>query len=152
MSLKTTIEADIKQAMLAKDKDALRALRGIKQMIQLEETKEGASADGLSSDQELKLLMKAAKQRKESAETYITQGRQDLADIELVEIAIIEKYLPKALSPEELAEKIKAIIAEVGAASPADIGKVMGAANKALAGQADGKTISEVAKKLLAGG
>jgi len=149
MSLKATIEADIKKAMLEKDKDALRALRGIKSMILLEETKDGASADGLSSEQEMKLLQKAAKQRKESAETYKANGRDDLAEGELLEVSIIERYLPKALSAEELEEKLKEIIAQVGAKAPSDMGKVMGAASKALAGLADNKVISERIKALL---
>lgn len=150
MSLKTVIDADIKAAMLAKDKDALRALRGIKQLILLEETKEGASADGLSADQELKLLTKAAKQRRESAEIYKTQNRPDLAEPELIEVAIIERYLPKQLSDDELAAAIQTIIAETGATSAKEMGKVIGAANKALAGQAEGKAIADMVKKLLA--
>lgn len=150
MSLKNRIDADIKTAMLAKDKDALRALRGIKQLILLEETKEGASAEGLSADQELKLLTKAAKQRRESAEIYKTQNRPDLAEPELVEVAIIERYLPKQLSEQEIEEAIKAIIAETGTTSAKEMGKVIGAANKALAGQAEGKAIADAVKRLLA--
>lgn len=149
MSLKATIEADIKKAMLDKDKDALRALRGIKSMILLEETKEGASANGLTEEQEMKLLQKAAKQRRESAETYKTNGRPDLAEPELLEVSIIERYLPKALSAEELEAKIKEIIAQMGAKAPSDMGKVMGVATKTLAGLADNKVISERIKALL---
>lgn len=149
MSLKATIDADIKTAMLAKDKDALRALRGIKQLILLEETKEGANADGLTQDQELKLLTKAAKQRRESAEIFQQQNRTDLAEAELAEVAIIEKYLPKQLSAEELAAAITKIVAEVGATSAKDMGKVIGAANKALAGQAEGKAIADAVKAAL---
>jgi uncharacterized protein len=148
MSLKQQIEADLKKAMLAKDKDELRALRGIKSMILLAETEKGA-AEGISEDTELKLLTKAAKQRKESADVYIQQGRQDLADIELVEVAVIERYLPKQLSDEELQVKIKAIVEKTGAEGPKDMGKVMGAASKELAGQADGKRISETVKSIL---
>lgn len=149
MSLKATIDADIKTAMLAKDKDALRALRGIKQLILLEETKEGANADGLTQDQELKLLTKAAKQRRESAEIFQQQNRTDLAEAELAEVAIIEKYLPKQLSLEELAAAVTKIVAEVGATSAKDMGKVIGVANKALAGQAEGKAIADAVKAAL---
>lgn len=150
MSLKSQIDNDIKDAMRAKDQATLLALRGIKSMILLEETKEGASDAGLTTDQEIKLLSKAAKQRRESADVYKTQDRLDLAEKELLEVAVIEKYLPKQLSTEEIEAKVKAIIEEVGATGPGDMGKVMGATNKALAGQADGKAISEVVKRLLA--
>lgn len=149
MSLKSQIEADIKSAMLAKDKDALRALRAIKSLILLEETKEGAG-EGLSADDELKLLTKAAKQRRESADVYVSQNRPELAETELQELAIIEKYLPKQLSEEELMVKLQEIIARTGASSPAEMGKVMGVATKELAGQADGKLISAKVKELLA--
>lgn len=150
MSLKAQIDADIKTAMLAKDKDGLRALRGIKQLILLEETKEGAAEGGLTQDQELKLLTKAAKQRRESAEIYTNQNRPDLAEVELAEVAVIERYMPKQLSAEELEAALKNIIAEQGATSVKDLGKVMGVANKALAGQAEGKAIAEAVKRLLA--
>lgn len=150
MSLKTQIDADIKTAMLAKDKDGLRALRGIKQLILLEETKEGAAGGDLTTDQELKLLSKAVKQRKDSADIFTTQNRPDLAEPELAEVAIIERYLPKQLSAEEIDAAIKQVIAEVGATSIKDMGKVIGAANKALAGQAEGKTIADAVKRLLA--
>jgi uncharacterized protein len=149
MALKELIDADIKQAMLAKDKDALRALRGIKSLILLEETKEGGSGE-VGDDASLRILTKAAKQRRESAEIYKTQNRQDLADSELAEVSIIERYLPKQLSAEELDARISQIIAETGAAGPADMGKVMGVASKSLAGQAEGKAISETVKRLLA--
>ena len=149
MSLKQTIDADIKTAMLAKDKDALRALRGIKQLILLEETKEGAPADGLTADLELKLLTKAVKQRKESAEIYTTQNRPDLAEPELQEVDVIERYLPKQLDADALKAAIQAIITEVGATSAKEMGKVIGAANKALAGQAEGKAIADMVKALL---
>jgi uncharacterized protein len=148
MSLKQQIEADIKQAMLAKDKDGLRALRAIKSLILLEETKEGASGE-LSPDTEMKLLTKAVKQRKDSADIYRTQNRQDLLDTELAEIAIIERYLPKQLSEDELKTRLQDIIGRVGAKGPADLGKVMGAATKELAGLADGKAISAMVKTLL---
>lgn len=148
MSLKKTIEADIKQAMLAKDKDTLTAVRSIKSLILLAETESGAAAE-LTPDQELKLLTKAAKQRRESAEVFKAQNRDDLAEKELLELAVIEKYLPKQLSEQEITEAIKAIIAEVGATSLADLGKVMGVATKSLAGKADGKVVSGLVKALL---
>lgn len=149
MSLKVTIDADIKAAMLAKDQVRLLALRDIKKAILLEETKPGANGQITEAD-ELKLLQKAVKQRKDSAEIYKSQNRQDLLDKELAEIAIIEAYLPAAMSEEELEEAVKAIIEKTGAKSPAEIGKVMGVASKELAGKAEGRAISEMAKKLLA--
>jgi uncharacterized protein YqeY len=149
MSLKTQIDADIKDAMRAKDKEALRALRAIKSLILLEETKEGSSGE-LGEKEEIQLLSKAAKQRRESARIYHEQGRPELAKNEEDEIAIIEKYLPKQLSEDELSAKLKDIIQQVGAESPKDMGKVMGAASKALAGQADGKAIASMVKTLLA--
>ena len=148
MSLKETINNDIKQAMLAKKKAELTALRGIKSMILLAETEKGAAGE-LSSDAEMKLLMKAAKQRKESAELYSNEGRADLADKELIEYAVIAKYLPEALSEEALREKIKEIVASVGATSPAEMGKVMGVASKQLAGLADGKMIATIVRETL---
>lgn len=148
MGLKQQIEADLKKAMLAKDKDELRALRGIKSMILLAETEKGGS-EGLNQDTEIKLLTKAAKQRKDSADVYIQQDRQDLADIELAELNVIERYLPKQLSDEELNKEINEIIGKVGAEGPKDMGKVMGVATKELAGKADGKRISETVKALL---
>jgi uncharacterized protein YqeY len=148
MSLKLTIENGIKDAMRAKDADRLRALRAIKSMILLEETS-GSSADGLSADAEMKILMKAAKQRRDSLEVYVAQNRPDLAEKEQAELAIIEEFLPKQLSDEELTAKITEIIASVGATSPADMGKVMGAASKQLAGLADGKAISAKVSELL---
>lgn len=148
MSLKLTIENGIKDAMRAKDADRLRALRAIKSMILLEETS-GSSADGLSADSEMKILMKAAKQRRDSLEVYVAQNRPDLAEKEQVELAIIEEFLPKQLSDAELTVKITEIIASVGATSPADMGKVMGVASKQLAGLADGKAISAKVNELL---
>jgi uncharacterized protein len=148
MSLKEQIDGDIKKAMLAKSKEELMALRSIKSLILLAETEKTASAE-LSGDVESKLLMRAAKQRKESAEIFQREGRQELADKELLELEVINRYLPKQLSDEEITEEIKKIIASVGAAGPHDIGKVMGTASKQLAGKADGKKISELAKKLL---
>jgi uncharacterized protein YqeY len=150
MSLKTTIDNDIKKAMLAKNKEELEALRSIKSMILLAETEKGGSATDLASDVENKLLMKAAKQRKESAEIFQKEGRQDLAQKENFQLEIISRYLPKQLSEEEIIIEIKATIAQVGAKGPQDMGKVMGIATKVLAGKADGKIISEIVKKLLA--
>lgn len=149
MSLKSQIDEDLKKAMLAKDKDALRALRGIKSLILLEETKEGGTGE-ISKEDEIRLLSKAAKQRKDSAEIYKAQNREDLLKTELDELVIIERYLPKQLSQEELTEKIKSIIEKMGVSNPSEMGKVIGAANKELAGQAEGKMIAETVKSLLA--
>lgn len=149
MSLKEKINADIKTAMLAKEKETLNALRGIKSMILLEETKEGTTGGELTEAAEITLLNRAAKQRRESATMYREQNRLDLAEVEEIQLAIVEKYLPKQLSVEELETALKAIIEKVGAKSAAEIGKVMGVASKELAGQADGKSISETAKRLL---
>ena len=148
MSLKQQIDADIKKAMLAKEKDKLRALRGIKSMILLAETEKGG-IDELSKEAELKLLTKAAKQRKDSAEVYQQQGREDLAKAELAELEIISRYMPKQLSSEELDQEIKNIIAKTGAKGPQDMGKVMGIATKELAGKSDGKQIAEKVKQHL---
>ncbi len=147
MSLKLRVESEIKQAMLAKDKDRLRALRAIKSLVLLEETK--GTDKNLSEDDEMKLLTKAAKQRKDSADIYQAQNREDLAKIELDELTIIHEFLPKQLSEEELDAALKQIIQEVGAEGPKDMGKVMGAATKSLAGKADGKVISQKVKSLL---
>lgn len=148
MALKQQIDADIKQAMLAKDQDKLRALRAVKSMILLEETKEGQTGD-LKPEDETRILTKAVKQRKDSADIYRQQNRPDLLATEEAEIAVIEQYLPKQLSENELREKLQAIITRVGASAPADMGKVMGVATKELAGQADGKAISAMVKTLL---
>jgi uncharacterized protein YqeY len=149
MSLKTQVESGIKDAMRAKDQDSLRALRAIKSMILLEETKGGGTGE-LTTDDELKLLTKAAKQRRESADIYKTQNRPDLLEKEEAELAIIEQFLPKQLTEEEITAKIKDIITRVGATGPSDMGKVMGAATKELAGQADGRVVSTLVKSLLA--
>jgi uncharacterized protein len=148
MALKEQIESDIKKAMLAKNKDELRALRAIKSLILLAETEKG-TAGTLNEETEIKLLTKAAKQRKESAEIYAEQGRADLEKVELDELQVIEKYLPKQLSEEEIIEKLKVIIADTGASGPGDMGKVMGVATKELAGKADGKVISFLVKSIL---
>lgn len=148
MSLKQQIEADIKKAMLAKQKDELEALRAIKSMILLAETEKGSSGE-LTDDAGNKLLMKAVKQRRDSAQIYKDQGRDDLYAIEMAEVAVIEKYLPKQLSIEEVTGILKKVIAEVGATGPQDMGRVMGVATRKLAGQSDGKTISGVVRQLL---
>lgn len=148
MSLKDQINADIKSAMLAKEKEKLTALRAIKSMILLAETEKGASED-ISEDAEMKLLMKAAKQRKDSVDLFREQGRDDLADKEQGELEVISQYLPKQLSEDELKAELQKVIDQVGASGPQDMGKVMGMATKALAGKADGKTISAMVKTLL---
>jgi uncharacterized protein len=148
MALEQKVMTDLKQAMLAKDEKGLRALRAIKAAIILAKTAEGAGGE-LKEQEEVKILQKLIKQRKDSLEIYEQQHRADLARKEKEEIEIIEKFLPKQLNPEELKSILSRIIAEVGATSPADIGKVMGAATKQLSGVADGKTISTVAKELL---
>jgi uncharacterized protein YqeY len=150
MSLKSTIDADIKAAMLAQDKVKLLALRDIKKIILIEETAAGRSGE-LSEADEMRILQKAVKQRKDSAEIYKQQNRPDLLEKEEAEIAIIEAYLPKAMSEDELKEALTAIIASVGASGPGDMGKVMGAATKELAGKADGRAISAMVKTLLSG-
>jgi len=150
MSLKQQIETDIKTAMLARQKAELQALRAIKSMILLAETEKGNDGS-VSADVELKLLMKAVKQRKDSAQIYKDQGREDLLAVELAEIAVIEKYLPKQMSEEEIRIELEKIVVQVGAAGPQDMGKVMGLASKALAGKADGKTISGIVKSILVG-
>ena len=148
MSLKEQIDADIKNAMLEKNKDDLRALRAIKSMILLAQTEKGAG-DGLNADAEIKILQKATKQRADSMALYREQKRDDLADIEQAELKVIQKYLPEQLSEEKLEELINGIIEKTGASSMKDMGKVMGIASKELAGKADGKTISQIVKKLL---
>ena len=148
MALKETIESGIKDAMRAKDADRLRALRAIKSLILLEETS-GNNVGPLSADAEMKILMKAAKQRRDSLGVFKAQNREDLAEKEQVELTIIEEFLPKQLSEEELSDKIAAIIAQVGATGPGDMGKVMGVATKQLAGLADGKAISAKVGELL---
>jgi uncharacterized protein YqeY len=148
MTLKERIDADIKQAMLAKDKARLQALRSIKSQILLAETEKGGT-EGISSDTEMKLLTKAAKQRRESAELYAKQGRTDLEEIELGELAVIEEYLPQQLDEGDLRVRLLEIIQRVGATGPSDMGRVMGVASKELAGQADGRAISSAVGDLL---
>jgi len=149
MNLEQKIMTDLKAAMLAKDEAALRSLRAIKAAILLAKTAEGAGGE-LKEEEETKLLQKMVKQRKDSLEIFQQQNRPELARKEEEEIAVIEKFLPKQLSTEEIKAALTKIIAETGASSPADMGKVMGAATKQLAGKADGKTISALVKELLA--
>lgn len=149
MSLKQQIDNDIKQAMLGKKKEELEALRSIKSQILLAETEKGGSSD-IARDVEIKLLTKAAKQRKESADIFQKEGREDLAKRELFQLEIINRYLPTQLTEAEITEELRKIIATVGAKGPQDMGKVMGTATKQLAGKADGKLISDIVKKLLA--
>lgn len=148
MDLYTQVESGIKAAMLAKDRLRLQALRGIKKEF-LEAKTAPASNGELSDEAAMKILVKMAKQRRESAKIYTEQNRPELAETELAETAVIEEFLPKALTPEELEAELRKIIEQVGAKSPAEIGKVMGVATKALAGRADGRAISQMAKQLL---
>ena len=148
MDLFATVSEDIKNAMKAKDKVALETLRNVKKVFLEAKTAPGAN-DTLSDADALKLIQKLVKQGKDSAAIYVEQGRQDLADGELAQVAVLEKYLPKQLSAEELEAGLKKIIEQVGATSPKDMGKVMGVASKALAGRAEGRTISETVKRLL---
>ncbi len=149
MNLFEKVSEDIKDAMRAKDKVKLEALRGVKKEFLEAKTSKGGDGE-LSDDVATKILQKMVKQRKESAEIYKTQNRPDLAEPELAEAAVIEQYLPKQLSEAELETKLKEIIAKVGASGAADMGKVMGVASKELAGLAAGKAISDTVKKLLA--
>lgn len=148
MSLEQKIMTELKTAMLAKDEKALRSLRAVKAAILLAKTSEGAGG-GLKEEDEVKILQKLVKQRKDSLEIFQQQNRADLAKKEEEEIGVIEKFLPKQLSADELKTIIAKIIADTGASSPADMGKVMGAATKQLAGKADGKAISAIVKELL---
>ncbi|MCJ8164736.1 GatB/YqeY domain-containing protein [Pontibacter sp. E15-1] len=148
MTLKERIDADIKQAMLAKEKGRLQALRSIKSQILLAET-EKSGTEGISTDTEMKLLTKAAKQRRDSAALYAQQGRTDLEEVELAELAVIEEYLPKQLDEGDLRARLLEIIQRVGATGPSDMGKVMGIASKELAGLADGRAVSSAVGSLL---
>lgn len=149
MNLFDQVSNDIKSAMLAKDKVRLEALRGIKKEFLEAKTAKGADGE-LTDDMAMKILAKMVKQRKESAQIYTEQNRPDLAEPELAEAAVIETYLPKQKTEEELTEALKAIIAQVGATTPQEMGKVMGVATKQLAGRADGRAISAKVKELLA--
>lgn len=149
MSLEQTINEDIKKAMLAREEVALRSLRAVKAAILLAKTAEGAK-ESLSADDEIKLVQKLVKQRRDSLEIFEKQNRPDLAQKEKEEIEVLERYLPAQLSTDELKPLIAALIGQAGAMGPADMGKVMGLASKELAGKADGKTIAAVVKELLA--
>jgi uncharacterized protein YqeY len=148
MSLELTINEQIKQAMLGKKESDLRGLRAIKSAILLAKTS-GANKDGLTAEDEMKMLQKLVKTRKDSLDIYIQQNREDLAKVEREEIEVIERFLPKQLSEEEIKAVVKDVIAQVDATSAADMGKVMGASTKALAGKADGKVVSAIVKQLL---
>ena len=149
MSLKQQIDFDIKKAMLAKNKEELTALRSIKSAILLAETEKGSSGGTLSDEVEMKLLTKAAKQRKESSELFQKEGREDLATKEKLELEIISRYLPEQVSKEELTKAIQQIISQTGATSVKEMGKVMALASKQFAGKADGKEIANIVKQLL---
>ena len=149
MTLFDQISEDIKAAMKARDKVRLETLRNIKKVFLEAKTAPGANDTLLDTDA-LKIIAKLAKQGKETAVTYSQAGRQDLADAELAQVEVLESYLPKQLSSEEIEADVKKIIAEVGASSMKDMGRVMGTASKQLAGKADGRVISEIVKRLLA--
>lgn len=148
MSLEQKVMAELKTAMLAKDEKSLRSLRAIKSAIILAKTAEGAGGE-IKEEDEIKLLQKLVKQRKDSLEIYEKQNREDLAEKEREEISVIEKFLPKQMDESELRTIIQKIIDQTGASSPADMGKVMGLANKQLAGKAEGKTIAAIVKEIL---
>ena len=148
MDLFERVSEDIKTAMKAKDKVALETLRNIKKVFLEAKTAPGAN-DTLADADAVKLIQKLAKQGKDAAEIYIQQGRQDLADAELAQVKVMEAYLPKQMTPEELEAALRAIIAQTGATSAKDMGKVMGVATKQLAGQAEGRAISAKVKELL---
>lgn len=148
MSLQKQIMDKMKEAMKAKDTVALQALRAVKSAFLLAKTETGAQEE-ITEDQELKIIQKQVKQRKDSANIFIKQGRQDLAEPELAEIAVLEQFLPEALSETEIEEVVVTTIAKVGASGMKDMGKVMGIVSKELSGRADGKTISTLVKKNL---
>lgn len=146
MTLEEKINADIKSAMLAKESAKLEALRAVKSAILLLKT----SADGSAADAELKALQKMVKQRKETAEIYKTQNREDLAEVEIFQASIIEQYLPKQMTIEELEIEVKSLLSKAGIVNASEMGKAIGMVNKALAGKAEGKAIADMVKKLLA--
>lgn len=150
MALEQQIMTELKAAMLAKDEAALRSLRAIKAAILLAKTSEGAAGE-LSADGEIKLLQKMVKQRKDSLEIFMQQGREDLAKKEREEIAVIEKFLPQQMDPAAVRAVLVQLVAQAGASSPAEMGKVMGLANKELAGKADGKLIATIVREILSG-
>lgn len=145
MGIEEKINADVKASMLAKDAKRLEAVRAIKSVILLLKT----SPEGLTEESAMKAIQKEHKKRKETADIYIQQNRQDLADVELAQALIMEEYLPKQMSESEIKIQLQKIIQEIGATSAADMGKVMGAANKAFAGKADNKIVSSLVKELL---
>lgn len=148
MSLESKITEGLKDAMRAKDAVALEALRAIKSALLLAKTESGAK-ESLSESEEIKILQRLVKQRKDSAKIYMEQGRDDLADPELAQVAIIEKFLPEPMDESKVAQIVEEIIAATGASSMADMGKVMGMANAKIAGRADGQTISKIVKQKL---
>ena len=150
MSLELRINDEIKTAMKARDEVGLRTLRAIKAAIIIEKTAEGASGE-MTADTEQKMLVKMAKQRRDSLDIFTKQNREDLAAKEREELVVIERFLPQQLSADEIAAEVRAIVEQVGAKSPADMGKVMGVASKQLAGRADGKAVSEAVKAILSG-
>lgn len=149
MSLQQEIMVKLKEAMKSKDSVALESLRAIKSEILLAQTKSGASEGGLSKEEEIKLVQKLVKQRKDSAALYQEQGREDLSEPELAQIKVISQFLPEQMSEEDLKSFIGEIITKVGASSMKDMGKVMGMTSEQLAGKADGKAISAIVKQLL---
>jgi uncharacterized protein YqeY len=149
MSLSVKVMTALKEAMKSKDQTALTALRAVKSAMLLAQTESGAKEE-LTEEQELKLLQKQVKQRKDSAAVYVDQGREDLAEPELAEAKVIEQFLPEAMSEEDIAKVVEDVIAKTGAEGMKDMGKVMGMASKELAGRADGKTISNIVKAILA--
>ncbi len=151
MNLEQLINDDIKAAMLAKDKPTLEALRAVKAAILLAKTDKGTSGEGMEEGVEMKILHKLVKQRRDSAEIFKQQARSDLAEDELFQLSVIEKYLPAQMTEEEITKIISAVITQSGATSIKDMGKVMGTATKQLAGKADNKVVSDLVKKLLNG-
>ncbi len=147
MNLTDTINTDIKTAMKAKDKDALRALRAIKSAILLANT--DGTGEELTEERGMKILQKMLKERKDSLSTYTKAGREDLAEVEQSEITVIERYMPEPMGEDEIRTVVQGVIADTGAASMKDMGKVMGMATKKLAGQADGKVVSGIVRELL---
>lgn len=148
MEMFDKISNDIKEAMKAKDKVALATLRNIKKVLLEAKTAPGAG-DTVSDETALKIIQKLVKQGRESAELYLSQGRSDLAEEELAQVAVMEKYLPAQMSEEEIEAAVKSIIAELGVTTPQEMGKVMGVATKQLAGKADGRAISGIVKRIL---
>lgn len=151
MALEQQIQQDIMAAMKAHDYERTNAVRAIKSAILLAKTAEGGKKE-LEDADIIKLIQKLIKQRKEAAEQYVAAGRQELADNEIAEAKVLEEYVPKQLTPEEITERVREIIAQVGASSPSDMGKVMGVASKQMAGLADGRSISTIVRELLAQG